>query len=202
MQWIRSLEESGLSVKIEIFQYFRDEKEAYDTEKELIQEYRKKNKIFNILPGGDPLCGPNNPMYGKKRPDKAAWNSSRKGKSLSELYGEERAETIKLKISRPGKNNGMFGKTREDLINRNKSQSGKSYEEIFGQEKANEIKTKLGGIKIIRNDEKIFYSIKSAAKETNTTKYLLKRHLDGHLSNVNGYTFRYVTQPIDIPKQS
>lgn len=80
----------------------------------------------------------------------------------------------------------------EDLAIRNRSQSGLTHEEIFGLDKANNIKSKLGGIKIIRNDGIIFFSIKSAAKAIGSTKYLLTRHLKGYSDNINGYTFQYV----------
>ena len=193
LRWIKYLEQLGLSIKIEIIEYFNDENQAYKKEKELISELQKNNNtLFNILPGGDPLCGENNPMYGRKRPDNIIRNKANKGKTYQQLYGD-RASYIKKKITRNGSDNGMFGRTRKDLADRNRSQKGLSYEILYGIDKSNNIKSKLGGIKIIRNDGKIFYSIKSAAKTIGSTKYLIKRHLDGYSTDVNGYTFQYVT---------
>jgi hypothetical protein len=92
-----------------------------------------------------------------------------------------------------GRRNGMFGKNRPDLSERNKGNSGLTIVEIHGKDKADRIREKLGGTKILRNDGKVFFSIKSAAKEIGTSRYLLKRHLEGHLVSVNEYRFQYVT---------
>jgi hypothetical protein len=198
LEWIREITNIGLAVKIEIVERFEFEKDAYKREKELIAKFREDGVfLLNTLPGGDPLCGQNNPMYGRKRPDIAIRNIENKGKTYEDLYGLIKAKEIGIKLSRPGKLNGAFGKKREDLAERNRLQKGKTAEDIHGPEKANKIREKLGGTKILRNDGIVFYSIKSAAKAINTTRYLLQRHLNGFSLIIKGFTFQYIDQAID-----
>lgn len=184
---------SGQKAKAVIVETFISEIAAYKAEKQHIKNLMKQGSpLVNKVEGGRALSGRANPMYGKKRLDTSQRNKLSKGKSYIELYGAERAAEIAFKVARNGKDNGMFGKSRDDLAQRNRENFGKNYDEIFGSEQANSIRAKLGGIKIVRNDGATFYSIKSAAKAIKVSKYLLKRHLDGHIADLNNYTFQYV----------
>lgn len=195
LEWLSELEKNGMAVKIEIPFEFESETDAYKKEKDLIADFRSKGiDLFNILPGGDPMSGSNNPMYGRKRPDNIIRNKKNKGSTYEELYGKKRSDEIKSKLTRFGENNGSFGIKREDLARRNRSQAGKTYEELYGKEKADKVRSKLGGKPIIRSDGQIFQSIKSAAKYSNTSAYLLLKHLNGSKDSVNSYTFQYLDQ--------
>lgn len=57
-------------------------------------------------------CSNINPMLGKKRKDLSRYNSKKKGKSFSDIYGEERAQEIIIKYRevKLGKNNSFYGK--------------------------------------------------------------------------------------------
>lgn len=53
---------------------------------------------YNMTPGGDGFCGPNHPLFGKKRPDLSERNKKASGKN-SFNYGKSRSEETKRKIS-------------------------------------------------------------------------------------------------------
>lgn len=61
----------------------------------------------------------NNSMYGKKHKEstKKKWSDQRKGVSYEDRYGKERAEEIKIKVSKKlsGTKNPMFGKKRPEM---------------------------------------------------------------------------------------
>lgn len=74
------------------------------------------------------------------------YNKFKKNKTYEELYGEDKAKEMKIKMRNSNRNTGEHH-INEELINYNKKIKGKFLEEIHGEEKAKEIKEKMIGDK-------------------------------------------------------
>lgn len=100
---IQQIYKQGNKPNIFLYSENINEETAYDIEEEMIAIYgRKRYDQGGILTN---LCEGRRPpkMFGRSPPNK--------GKTLEELYGEERAKYIKSQMSQPGTQNPFYGKT-------------------------------------------------------------------------------------------
>ncbi len=95
-------------------------------------------------------------------------NREKKGKTLEEIYGVEKAICIKKQISKKnkGKNKGktyeeMYGKEKSNIIKKqnSKRRKGISYEEMYGKEEADRLKKIQSDKKLGKNKGKIYEEI-------------------------------------------
>ena len=109
-----------------------------------------------------------------------------KGKTYEELYGKEKAEELKKRLSikakkqQTGSKNSFYGKhhsqeTKE--IFRNK-RLGKTYEDLYVKERALDIKNKLGDIDIYYIYENIFRNDKNENNQTSLSDDLADIYRD------------------------
>lgn len=107
------IKNAGLKPKALIVETFEREMDAYRAEKQHIKNLRLQGEpLTNMVDGGLALCGQANPMFGRKRMDVTIRNKAKKGKNWEELYGKEKSDEMKTRISRKGEENPMFGKHR------------------------------------------------------------------------------------------
>jgi len=124
--------------------------EAINQHKEFLKEYYSKEE--NRLQRGD----------------------FRRGKTLEEAFGEERALIIREKLSNnhydcSGENNSFFGKHHSTRTKRRLAslREGKTFEEIFGEEKAKEVKSTLSEKtqQRVKRGEHIFQNLEKHPRE-------------------------------------
>jgi group I intron endonuclease len=164
-----------------------------------IQQYNSTNRNFgyNLTTGGDGghgLSGDKSPLFGKKNPQVALRNSLKKGKSYAELYGEEKAQAMRLakslesskrshseaskeKMSLKRKElweNGIYssGEYKIKLSNRPQSRISKKKVKVFSPEL-----------------NMTFESIAAAAKYINGSVGNISLVVNGKLKHYKRYTF-------------
>lgn len=89
----RAIEKYGVeNFDRKILYFCLSEREAYDIEQQIVDiPFIKNPKTYNIIPGG-------------------RGSSGRKGYTIDQIFSEETAKNIRIKVSHPGSANGMFGK--------------------------------------------------------------------------------------------
>jgi len=155
--WLNELKGLGLKPVVQIVEYFENEQDAFDKERDLIKSEREKGtKLCNVTDGGDGCSGMKwKDLYSDqeiqyKIEENRKRNLKIKGKTLEELYGSERAFEIKKRLAEFfGSNNPLYGRTLEEIHGPEiaskiksavgNSKKGKTLEEMYGFEKAKEL---------------------------------------------------------------
>jgi len=212
LEWIGLLSKKTLKPIIDIIEYFDNEKDALNKEIELIKYYKHLGvQLLNISEGGSPgsgLTGQKNGAYGRKRFDLIKRNQANKGKTLTEIYGEQRAIEIKKTLSEAtiGENNPMYGKSGENApcFGRN----GELHP-MYGKKHKEESKLKISislrenrGIKIQCSNGIVYASLSQAAKELHIGRKYISEILKKSRISHKGLTFQYVNSTIGNLKQS
>jgi hypothetical protein len=199
LHWIRELKRNNLLPLVEIVEYFDDEKIALKREEELIKMYKSNGiRLMNISENGTGLSGTLNGAYGLERKDLSERNRKNKGKSIEEIYGNEKAEEIRknLKIRYSGSNNPMYGRS-----GKNAPCFGRIGElhPMYGKNHAEKSKAKISASLILNRGTKIFCSngityssISKAAKELKMSTLYIREILKGTRESHKSYIFQYV----------
>lgn len=179
-------------------------KEMFDREIYWISFYnsRARNIGYNMTDGGDsgPISrGMDNPRYGKSNPMISEYGKAMKGKTIIEMYGEERAAKISKAIK-----DRHTGKIVSDAIKKRMSDAHKIFNnknpERFAsfQEKGRvanigRISHRRKAVLCVTNN-RVYDSITEAAFKLNLERSCIRKQIRGELTKTGGYAFHFLSE--------
>lgn len=170
----------------------------FDREKYWIEKLKSNENGYNLTNGGD--CGPikmgdENWNYSKKNLYLSKLCSERKGKSYEELYGIDKANEIKQKISEVAEKRRWADETKVKMSeSRKKAWDDGKYTnigEVISKAKQGKISSKRIKIKCLNNGE-IYDSYTEAAQKLNLKKGNVSNVVNKKYCHTKGFVFEKI----------